>query len=51
LFGAESTGVTIEVVPGTKLAKLLGSDQGTFVGLSVSNVIPQGHMHVAPATP
>jgi hypothetical protein len=50
LFGAESTGVTIEVVPGTKLAKLLGSDVGTFVGLSVSNVIPTAHMQVGPAT-
>jgi hypothetical protein len=50
LFGAESTGVTIEVVPGTKLAKLLGADVGTFVGLSVSNVIPTAHMQVGPAT-
>ena len=40
LFGAESTGVTIEVVPGTRLAALIGADKGTFVGLSVSNVIP-----------
>jgi hypothetical protein len=51
LFGAESTGVTIEVVPGTRLDELLGAPRGTFVGLSVSNVIPVGHMHVAPAAP
>ena len=51
LFGAESTGVTIEVVPGTRLEELLGAPRGTFVGLSVSNVIPAGHMHVAPASP
>jgi hypothetical protein len=51
LFGAESTGVTIEVIPGTRLAQLLGADSGTFVGLSVSNVIPVGHMHVGPASP
>jgi hypothetical protein len=51
LFGAESTGVTIEVVPGTPLAKLLGTESATFVGLSVSNVIPTGHMHVGPASP
>jgi hypothetical protein len=51
LFGPESTGVTIEAVPGTPLAKLLGAEKGTFVGLSVSNVIPTGHMHVGPASP
>jgi len=50
LFGAESTGVTIEVVPGTRLAKLLGSESATFAGLSVSNVIPGAHMHVGPAS-
>jgi hypothetical protein len=51
LFGPESDGVTIEAVPGTKLAKLLGADVATFVGLSVANVIPTAHMHVGPASP
>jgi hypothetical protein len=51
LFGAESTGVTIEAVPGTPFARLLGTESATFVGLSVSNVIPTGHMHVGPASP
>jgi hypothetical protein len=51
LFGAESNGVTIEVVPGTGLARLLGADVATFVGLSVANVIPTAHMHVGPASP
>jgi hypothetical protein len=51
LFGAESDGVTIEVVPGTKLGNLLGAERATFVGLSVANVMSSGTMHVAPATP
>jgi hypothetical protein len=51
LFGPESTGVTIDVVPRTRLAALIGADEGTFVGLSVSNVAPVGHMHVGPASP
>jgi hypothetical protein len=50
LFGAESTGVTIEVVPETPLGKLIGASSGTFVGLSVSNVIPSATMHVGPGT-
>jgi hypothetical protein len=50
LFGPESTGVTIEVIPGTQLGNLIGAATGTFVGLSVSNVIPSATMHVAPAT-
>jgi hypothetical protein len=49
LFGAESDGVTIEVVPGTKLGKLIGAESAAFVGLSVSNVIPSATMHVGPA--
>jgi hypothetical protein len=48
LFGAESDGVTIEVLPGTKLGDLIGAQSATFVGLSVSNVFPSATMHVAP---
>jgi hypothetical protein len=51
LFGPESDGVTIQTAPGSKLAALLGSARASFAGLSVSNVIPNAHMHVAPATP
>jgi hypothetical protein len=51
LFGAESDGVTIAVIPGTKLGNLIGAKSATFVGLSVSNVLPSGSMHVAPASP
>jgi hypothetical protein len=50
LFGAESDGVTIDVVPGTKLARLIGAESATFIGLSVSNVIPSATMHVGPAS-
>jgi len=49
LFGNQSDGLTIEVVPGTKLADLIGAQSATFVGLSVSNVFPSATMHVGPA--